>query len=115
MKMEKIGKKIIVAITVVMVLCTGVAYAGVNCPSANVTEVGVYPYLPDTTRFIVYATCDDTSKWSGEIKFFIAKDSHAASLYAAALTAATTGNKVNILATSTNYGVVKMLSVKAAP
>lgn len=91
----------------------GTAHAGVTCEDASITKTGVYPYLPATVSYAVYATCSDTSKWDGEIMFIVAKDDYADPLYAAALTATSTGNTATLLVSSAApFGTVKMLSVK---
>jgi len=118
MKLTKKMKKIIGAVICSSVLiATGSAYAGVTCDNATITKTGIYPYLPATVSYAVYATCSDTpAKWSGEVMFIVAKDDYADPLYAAALTAVSTGNNATMIVTNgAQFGTVKMLSVQSAP
>jgi len=91
----------------------GQVSAAVTCEDATITKTGVYPYLPATVSYAVYATCSDNTKWSGEVMFMVAKDDYADPLYAAALTAAATGNTATMIVSSAQeFSTVKMLSVK---
>lgn len=116
MKLAKLGTKLVGAIIFSGLLVAGSAFAGVNCTNATITKTGVYPYLPGTVSYAVFATCGDTTMWTGELLFFIADDAAAESFYAAALTGVSTGNLTDMIVTSgTNYGTVKMLSVTNSP
>ena len=108
-------------ITLGAIICSGLlglssANAAV-CENATITQAGVYPYLPDTVSYTINATCgDQTPAWSGEMMFFVANDAYAESLYAAALTAVSTGNISYVLVSSpVQYGTVKMLNVTSTP
>lgn len=114
----KLSKKIKMALGAAIcfgIFSLGTAHAGVTCEDATITKTGVYPYLPATVSYAVYATCSDTSKWAGELMFIVAKDDYADPLYAAALTATSTGNTATLLVSNaTTFGTVKMLSVKSS-
>lgn len=114
MKLSKKIKMVLSAAICFGIFSLGTAHAGVTCEDATITKTGIYPYLPATVSYAVYATCADTpEKWSGEIMFIVAKDDYADPLYAAALTAVSTGNTATMIVSSAAlFGTVKMLSVK---
>ncbi len=114
MKLSKKIKMVLGAAICFGIFSLGTAHAGVTCEDATITKTGVYPYLPpDVAKYAVYATCSDTTKWTGELMFIVAGDDYGDSLYAAALTAASTGNTATLLVSSAGpFGTVKMLSVK---
>ncbi|WPD21273.1 MAG: hypothetical protein Q3M24_18300 [Candidatus Electrothrix aestuarii] len=106
--------RLIVASILSAVLIAGTANAGTKCSNATITKAGVYPYLPATISYIVFATCEGT--WSGELKFFISNGDSADALYAAALTAIASGNGAELVVnTPANYGKIEMISPLSAP
>ena len=109
MKLIKLGTRLVVASIFAVVLVAGTVNAGVKCTSATITKAGVYPYIPATVSYIVYATCEGT--WADELKFFVSNADDADALYASALTAIASGNKVELVVNqAANYGRVEMLS-----
>lgn len=115
MKLSKKMKMVLGSAICFGIFSLGTAHAGVTCEDATITKTGVYPYIPEIAKYAVYATCSDTSKWAGELMFIVSPDDYGDSLYAAALTATSTGNTATLLVSNANaFGTVKMLSVKTS-
>jgi len=89
-------------------MVTGQALAVVTCDNAIITRAGIYPNLStdfsSTSNYMVYATCANTTKWSGEVMFVIANDDDATTMFATALTALSTGNTVKMTTASAHWG-----------
>jgi hypothetical protein len=85
----------IIAFSAVMV--AGQAAAFVKCQSGSVIQSGPWTGDLGDYKYMVRASCADTTVWTGEVVFLIPDDTFADGQYAAALTALSTGNMAKMV------------------
>jgi hypothetical protein len=125
MKFSVMAKAVLGTLVFSIVIWAGVAQAGTKCTKGTVVEAGVYPFLVGDLQVkyefkIKCETFDSdpifqpTEGWTGDTRSFIVLESNtnAESLYAAALTALSSGNSCSmVLADSKAFSILRMLKV----
>jgi hypothetical protein len=73
---QKVKKGIIGLAAFAALTVAGTAGAVVDCPVATITKVGILPDKETTTtsKYMVRATCSDTTKWPDDRSFMLSSD-----------------------------------------
>lgn len=88
---------IITALVLISVTATVSSAVLIQCKKGTIVQAGIVPSRENTTnnvsKYVIKASCTDTTKWTGELNFTLSADLGDAG-YATALTAVSTGGPI---------------------